>query len=310
MRLLRSGAILLPFIVFFCYVRPLVAQQYCIDGVLEESKSDLFKAKDRVQFTASVSAAPPCLVATKEEIEQGAMSTCTVLDKVVVTLKTPSHTWTSTRGTLQINQTSDDSAFFIVEAVPLSAPGAPNINLTLTLLFGQSLIAEKKIPKAPLPILDVSRRGVRAFGDISFGGEDLNNLVAARFKYTGNCGQQLKRPNCEIEIASNSSAIPNGCPAPAPEDPCPALIAEVGSNVTEVSMRFVEMLQDTQNLYIRAYDKPAPGINGTWKGHQEAYNKARERLEKSANRAKKAGCELPRGTEYWINREPPTNPNP
>ncbi len=163
-----------------------LAQQYCIDGVFSESSSELFKVGDTVRITAAVNPASTAPICTVSD----AQGYCTA-SRPIVTFKTPSRTWMSTRGVIQINQLgsgSNVSSDFHIDADGLSAPAAKQIDLRLDLRnILQSLIVDKKLPSA-LPDTAVLSKFEEAFlSDVL---DAATHEPIARFRCTGNCGQQ------------------------------------------------------------------------------------------------------------------------
>ena len=97
---------------------------------------------------------------------------------------------------------------------------------------------------------------------------------------------------------------------PAPPDSCPPLILQINQTVAQLNGRYIAMLTDPENLWVRAFQDKIPGREGlgTWKGHQGYYDGLRKGLGRMIDNAVANGCSVPPDAYLW--RDTPAPPQP
>ena len=96
---------------------------------------------------------------------------------------------------------------------------------------------------------------------------------------------------------------------PDTEDLCRELLQQVASSTRKVQSRYNELLENRQGLFTKAYDKPVPGLKGTWIGHVDAYNQARNALSRRISSAERNRCQVPQEAYHWRDQAPPSAPD-
>jgi RHS repeat-associated protein len=95
------------------------------------------------------------------------------------------------------------------------------------------------------------------------------------------------------------------------EDFCCELLLKLAEERRDnLKQRYSELLEDTKELYTKAYDTAVPGLPGTWTGHIKQFKDNQNILNKVLRKIHQKFCKLPPGSgiHEWLYKETPVKP--
>ncbi|MBJ9954340.1 MULTISPECIES: hypothetical protein [unclassified Acinetobacter] len=166
--------------------------------------------------------------------------------------------------------------------------------------FGFDIIKIKKIEEKNLPFDVVSQEIIN---NAEIGNTDAQavTLAAAQTMVSEAENDATKAKEIEDAFERNS------------DEKCKNHNLKMNSKAAMVEWRYEELYKDRFNLYINHKEVSNPFIlngnnKGSWDGHVSQYKYAQGVLRATIKTASNAGCPATPKANYWVNKEPPSQP--